>query len=158
MLTTDELRAFLLESNKIEGYDTVTDGEVREAEDFLREYSLAVIDLVCFVKVTTGDHYTRGTLRDRPGLDVRVGNHRPPPGGPEVRAMLGNLLHYLTPAYPDAYTTHRAYESLHPFTDGNGRSGRLLWLWQMVRGGQEDYVRRYGFLQGWYYQSLGAER
>ena len=38
--------------------------------------------------------------------------------------------------------------------DGNGRSGRALWLWQMVN--QHNYDMRLGFLHLWYYQSLQA--
>lgn len=63
----------------------------------------------------------------------------------------------------DPYVVHHAYESLHAYTDGNGRSGRALWLWGMRRlyRGQTlkfDRVLRIGFLHCWYYQSLQFDR
>ena len=48
------------------------------------------------------------------------------------------------------FAVHVAYENLHPFMNGNGRSGRALWLWHM--GGIEKVPL--GFLRTWYYQSL----
>lgn len=48
------------------------------------------------------------------------------------------------------FTTHLRYESIHPFSDGNGRSGRALWLWQMK--GRAPL----GFLHQFYYQTLAA--
>ena len=50
-----------------------------------------------------------------------------------------------------ACETHVRYELLHPFLDGNGRSGRALWLWLM---GQAPL----GFLHTFYYQTLSAAR
>ena len=87
-------------------------------------------------------------LRDRPGLNVRVGSHFPPPGGPEIRAALERLL----AANLGAWERHVEYETLHPFTDGNGRSGRALWLYDMG-----DRVPL-GFLHTFYYQSLSGNR
>ena len=34
-----------------------------------------------------------------------------------------------------AAETHFRFESLHPFFDGNGRTGRLLMNWQLLRVG-----------------------
>jgi hypothetical protein len=33
---------------------------------------------------------------------------------------------------------HRIYRQLRPFTDGNGRCGRALWMWQLMRGAPEE--------------------
>ena len=54
-----------------------------------------------------------------------------------------------------AWQTHNDYENLHPFTDGNGRSGRMLWAWQMRN--DDDAMAR-GFLHTFYYQTLSACR
>ena len=65
---------------------------------------------------------------------------------------LGEILADAVDECSSAYVLHCRYESLHPFTDGNGRSGRALWLWMM--GGIEEAPL--GFLHTWYYQSLEA--
>ncbi len=91
-------------------------------------------------------------LRDRRGLDVRVGKHKPPQGGAQIRSDLTELLEVVDETSP--YVVHQRYERLHPFTDGNGRSGRMLWLWQHARA---RTYRGLGFLHQWYYESLEAE-
>ena len=49
-----------------------------------------------------------------------------------------------------------AYEMLHPFMDGNGRSGRALWAWMMLRLGQDPFALL--FLHRFYYQTLENSR
>ena len=47
------------------------------------------------------------------------------------------------------------YETLHPFMDGNGRSGRILWAWQMIEHNIAPGLSL-GFLHAYYYQTLAA--
>lgn len=141
---------FVRESNRIEGIRRdPSEAELAEFDRFIWLPRIALDDVVRFVAVyQPGAH-----LRDRAGLDVHVGNHIPPPGGPTIPTRLEHLLSQcngqLTP-----YHAHLAYEMLHPFTDGNGRSGRMLWAWMMGRSN----TLRLGFLHAFYYQALGASR
>ena len=67
--------------------------------------------------------------------------------------MILDLQHLLeSSAAP--YEAHKWFEALHPFTDGNGRTGRIYWLWQMQKMGLSTEL---GFLHTYYYQSLEDE-
>lgn len=139
-----ELREFIRESNRIEGIvREPSDTEIAAHQRFLAG-ELSINALVRLVAAVQPD----ACLRDRSGLDVRVGTFYPPPGGPLIQTELENLLR----DQRDPYWTHHIYETIHPFTDGNGRSGRALWLWMM--GGIQNAPL--GFLHHWYYQSLRA--
>lgn len=118
--------------------------------------SLQVLDIDA-LKWFMAETECKGVLRDKLGLNVRVGSHHPPLGGPHIRGALNDILqmaqkHQGESAY--IYKVHQAYENLHPFTDGNGRSGRAIWLWM------HSYVPRITFLHSWYYLSLqfGGDR
>lgn len=142
------LRDFVRESNRIEGiHREPTNDELSAHITTLDAEAITLWDVSRFVGVIQPG----AVLRDRSGLDVRVGSHYPPRGGPEIAAELSSLL------AADGLTSfdfHRRYESLHPYTDGNGRSGRALWLRTMDRRGQLGLAQKFGFLHCWYYQSL----
>ena len=147
------LRAFVAESNRIEGITRdPKDYEIEVHELFLAEQQITVSALEAFFHVGA----TGAGLRNRPGLNVRVGNHRPRPGGPWIKFNLEALLGDIEIGRFTPYQAHQRYEHLHPFTDGNGRSGRALWAWHMRRTGENPFVLP--FLHRWYYQSLEADR
>ena len=143
-----ELRRFVVQSNMIEGIDREpTAPELLAHKAFLGLASVSVSALEDLVTVLAG-----ASLRSEEGMNVRVGNHHPPPGGPNIELELRYILNVSPNRTP--WATHLAYETLHPFMDGNGRSGRALWLWMMG-------VRRLptlGFLHAFYYQTLGESR
>ena len=139
---------FARESNAIEGIrlERRHDQHTNALETFIRG-ELTMANLEAFVEqIETG-----ARLRAMPGLDVRVGSHYPPPGGGVIPAMLQSLLQKAVDGM-DPFLVHQLYESLHPFTDGNGRSGRAVWLWQMLH--QHDWRMKLGFLHWWYYRTL----
>lgn len=151
-MTDEWFNAFIRESNRIEGINRgPTQDEIDAHSTFFKLDRVSVFDLEMFVRACAG-----APLRIRRGMDVRVGNHFPPPGGPHIADELGKLLATANTEHADPYLVHVEYETLHPFMDGNGRSGRALWAWMMLRSGNR--MSGLGFLHAWYYQSLSESR
>jgi len=150
-----DLERFVSESNRIEGITRIpTNAEIDAHDEFIDLPILTVKSLEAFVAVVA----PRKLLRRKAGMNVRVGNHIAPRGGPEVEARLDSLLDQINADLLTAWEAHRAYETLHPFMDGNGRSGRAVWLWQMLRQDRDPYALQRGFLHTFYYQTLGECR
>jgi len=87
------------------------------------------------------DQGEAGTYRT---IFVRVGSYRPPP--PEaVSGLMFELLQWwntasreLSPVLSSAIVHYR-FEAIHPFADGNGRTGRALALWELYRRGFDTH-------------------
>lgn len=149
----ERLVAFVADSNLIEGIDRdPTPAEVHEHERLLARRRLTVQALEQFVHVATGG----APLRRDPGQNVyiRGAAHRPPPGGPLVEQQLRVLLDEINAGALTPFWAHVRYERLHPFTDGNGRSGRAVWAWHMRRDGRDPFALP--VLQRLYYDALDA--
>ena len=138
-----KLFEFLTESNFIEREPEPNKGEIFSALKFLDNPSLET--LKSYVHATSG-----ASIRNKPTMNVRVGDHVAPQGGDSipiaVEMILDAVIENKSPIY--AFKHHVEYETLHPFMDGNGRSGRLIWYFQMKENAP------IGFLQQWYYQTL----
>lgn len=94
---------------------------------------------------------TRGQLSDAGGLRDRIvvigargrgfdqARFVPPPPGDQLRAGVEDLLAWIErppdlPVVVLAALAHYQFETLHPYSDGNGRLGRLLVVVQLLRG------------------------
>lgn len=153
MPAPDQIVRFVAESNLIEGIDREPTGaEVAAHLELISGSKVTLKALTGFVDVVAPG----ARLRSMPGMDVRVGPHVPPPGGPVLVDGLRQLLSVANVGGGDPLEVHVAYETIHPFTDGNGRSGRALWAWMMLRQGRSPF--HLPFLHRWYYDSLEAVR
>jgi hypothetical protein len=142
--------SFVRESKLIEGISREpTLAEISEHRRFLSLDVVSIGEVIRFV----GIYEPGAVIRDKDTLNVVVGNHKPPRGGDgvvnELKDMLGNI------ETTDPYIFHCAYELLHPFMDCNGRSGRVIWAWQILK---KHGLRPDRFLQTFYYQSLDSYR
>lgn len=97
------------------------------------------------VRGTAGELSDAGQLRDRivvigaPGAGFDEARFVPPPPGDQLRSGVEDLLDWVAspPELPTvilAALAHYQFESLHPYSDGNGRLGRLLVIVQLLRG------------------------
>jgi Fic family protein len=101
------------------------------------------------VRGTDGDGPEAGAIRQSQvfigAKHRRVADARfiPPPPGDQLRALCECWVDWLTAPEPIARIpliarvamAHYQFETLHPFTDGNGRLGRLVAVLQMMREG-----------------------
>ena len=150
--TENLLRSLLRESFLIEGINSKpTMEQINGTYEFL---SLSIITIYYLEKLTAL-YEPSARLRSQEGMDVRIGNYYPIAGGEQVVVHLRNLLDQINHKQLSSYLAHHEYEKLHPFTDGNGRSGRTLWLrMENIFFSESGLEKKFSFLHTWYYQSL----
>lgn len=155
--THDELYAFQEDSG-----GTGAAKEVRHYVSALRTGYEAVrksglIRLETLLAVQAELEQNRAGLRKLPGTVLKneaTGQiiYEPPQDAAEVESLMANLIDFihaddgLDPLLRMAITHHQ-FESIHPFYDGNGRTGRILNLLMLQRDGLLDlpvlYLSRY---------------
>ena len=143
---------FLQESDEIEGIHKVPSlyfYKNRKDADSYVEQHVAAFERVKDVPPLTIDFVLElhGILMQNllpyPGalrtVLVRVGDQIPP-GPAAVPYLLDDWVHRVNDGIlHDPLAAHCEFERIHPFLDGNGRTGRLLWAWQRL--GQNLPVR-----------------
>jgi Fic family protein len=138
--------------------------ELREIQNYTQAalLGLELIDSkpICFsvaaqlqqrlVRQTRGDQFDSGRIRER---IVAIGEHSgeiekarfvPSPPGDELISGISEWEKWLhaeddIPFVARLALSHYQFETLHPFSDGNGRIGRLLIALQMVEAGVLHY-------------------
>lgn len=111
------------------------------------------------------DQGRAGRYRD---IQVRVGRYLPPPPK-QVSGLMSEMLEWWNkeaPKWSPVITSaiiHYRFEEIHPFADGNGRTGRTLALWELYRRGFDTHHifsvdEFYWEDRPRYYESLDAVR
>lgn len=140
-MNDDELQ-FLKESNAIEGvYDDDSLNQAIYAWEFLKEEPILTVGVVLKTHKILMLHqpipgYLRGYFRN---CDVSVGG--------QIKLKVDQIKPAMHSWVKDVATTlrvpgkngehikidHVAYENIHPFIDGNGRTGRMFMNWQRLK-------------------------
>lgn len=117
---------------------------LRFIEQHLKKSPLTHEHLLKLHQVIAGGVMDQGTAGRYRTIAVRVGRYVPPPAG-EVSGLMFELLAWwnqeaprLSPVLSSA-VLHYRFEEIHPFADGNGRTGRTLALWELYRRGFDTH-------------------
>jgi Fic family protein len=141
----DDLASMTAELREVLNFERVAESAFAWPED--RPITLGMLSELqrTLVRGTAGDLSDAGGLRDRIVVIGRRGGSYadarfvPPPPGDQLRAGIEDLLGWLAdppplPTVIHAAMVHYLFETLHPYSDGNGRLGRLLVIVQLLRG------------------------
>ena len=117
---------------------------LRHVEKQAAKKRLTHEDIFRLHAIIAGEVMDQGEAGRYRNMRVRVGQFVPPP--PEdVSGLMFELLEWwnkdapgLSPVLSSAIVHHR-FETIHPFADGNGRSGRALALWELYRRGFDSH-------------------
>lgn len=148
MTHSGQLHDFVRESNMIEGIQRApTQAEIAASERFLDLVQPKATDMGDMQAVFSPDR----PLREHPGMNVSIGNYLAPPGGPQIVQQLNKIMRDARGGL-HPWKVHVRFVHLHPYLDGNGRTGRMLWAWCMKRQALDPFALP--FLHRFYYQTL----
>ncbi len=143
---------------------TAVGSEVREVRNYIdaanRAVTLVTEKPICvsvlselqemLVQGTRGDSYDAGRLREHQvcigneGLPIEDSRFVPPPPGDLLQRGMDDWEKWINaesdmPLLVRAALGHYQFETLHPFSDGNGRLGRLVITLQIMEAGALGY-------------------
>lgn len=137
----EEVSNFIQESNLIEG---IADKESHDQALLAWDYLLSV-DTISPATVRN----VHATLMRNQGLstkylgefrdcDVYVGGRVCLPPS-DIADLIGDWCKHMNKGTADDIELHVLYENIHPFVDGNGRTGRMFWQWYRLKRGLPLY-------------------
>jgi len=117
---------------------------LRHVEKQAAKKRLTHEDVLRLHAIVAGAVMDQGEAGRYRSMRVRVGTYLPPP--PEaVSGLMFEFLEWwnrdapkLSPVLSSAIVHYR-FEAIHPFADGNGRTGRALALWELYRRGFDTH-------------------
>lgn len=145
-----DLRKYFSESNAIEDVHSKTAVEATlEAWEYLENK-----DSLSHTSLQTAHEYIMknrqpeiaGEYRD---VQVTIGERMPPPPV-VIESEMDKLLNWIPTDPLEAIEWHIAFEHIHPFADGNGRIGRLVYLWHCTELNAEPVFWRAEDRDGYY--------
>ena len=173
-LTLEEVRA-LEEGRSLPTATTRARREVlnyfaglRFVERHARKKRLTHEDILKLHSIIAAEVMDQGPAGRYRVIAVRVGRHLPPPAQ-QVSGFMAELLEWWnadSSKWPPVITSailHHRFEDIHPFADGNGRTGRTLALWELYRRGFDTHHifsvdEVYGEHRPRYYEALDHVR
>ncbi len=117
---------------------------LRHVEKQAKKKRLTHDDILRLHAIIAGEVMDQGEAGRYRTMRVRVGRYVPP--APEdVSGLMFELLEWWNQAAPglspvlSSAIVHYRFEAIHPFADGNGRTGRALALWELYRRGFDSH-------------------
>lgn len=149
-LTMEQVRV-LEEGRPLAATDERSEREVlnylaglRYVEKHARKKTLRHEDIFSLHRILARHVMDQGEAGRYRTIGVRVGRHMPP-APQEVSGLMRELLEWwnvgaegLSPVLSSAILHYR-FEAIHPFADGNGRTGRALAVWEFYRRGFDTH-------------------
>jgi Fic family protein len=117
---------------------------LRHIERHARKKVITHRDILTLHKILAADVMDQGDAGRYRDIQVYVGRYTPP--APQlVSGLMADLLAWWneqsrewSPVISSAILHHQ-FEDIHPFADGNGRTGRALALWELYRRGFDTH-------------------
>ena len=117
---------------------------LRYVEKHAKKKTIRHEDIFDLHRLLAGQVMDQGEAGRYRTIQVRVGRHFPPAAA-DVSGLMFELLDWWNKKAPALSPTlsfsilHYQFEWIHPFADGNGRTGRALALWELYRRGFDSH-------------------